>query len=217
MSELGGYIGKVLRVNLTNGVSKVSDLERALITGFLGGRGFNAKRLYDEIPPGTNPLSPENKLYFATGPLVGTSFPTASRFNISAKSPQTGILGDTNAGGHFASEMKYAGYDQIILEGRSSKPVYINVSDGNVEFKNASHLKGKGVYETDEIIKSDLGDRRIQTAIIGPAAENGVRFAGIFANLMRAAARTGMGSVMASKGVKALVVRGTGSVSATSR
>ena len=213
MSELGGYTGKVLRIDLTNKISKVTELERDLVKGFLGGRGFNAKRMYDEIPPGTDPLGPENNLYFATGPLVGTSFPTASRFNISAKSPQTGILGDTNAGGHFASEMKFAGYDQIVLEGRSSKPVYIHVSDDNVEFMNASHLKGRGVYETDEIIKSDLGDRRVQTAIIGPAAENGVKFAGVFANLMRAAARTGMGSVMASKGVKALVVRGTGSVS----
>ncbi|MBL7080890.1 aldehyde ferredoxin oxidoreductase family protein [Candidatus Bathyarchaeota archaeon] len=213
MPELGGYTGKVLRIDLTKGVSKVTELERVLARAFLGGRGFNAKRLYDEIPPGTDPLGPENNLYFATGPLVGTSFPTASRFNISAKSPQTGILGDTNAGGHFASEMKYAGYDQIVLEGRSGKPVYVHVSDDNVEFRDASHLVGRGVYETDEIIKSDLGDRRVQTAIIGPAAENGVKFAGIFANLMRAAARTGMGSVMASKGVKALVVRGTGSVS----
>jgi aldehyde:ferredoxin oxidoreductase len=213
MSELGGYTGKVLRIDLTKWTSKVTDLERELAIGYLGGRGFNAKRMYDEISPGTNPLGPENRLYFATGPLVGTSFPTASRFNISAKSPQTGILGDTNAGGHFASEMKYAGYDQIVLEGRSSKPVYVHVNDGDVEIRDASYLKGRGVYETDEIIKSDLGDRRVQTAIIGPAAENGVKFAGIFANLMRAAARTGMGSVMASKGVKALVVRGTGSVS----
>lgn len=213
MSKLGGYTGKILRIDLTKGVFKVTELERALARGFLGGRGFNVKRMYDEIPPGTDPLGPENKLYFATGPLVGTSFPTASRFNVSAKSPQTGILGDTNAGGHFASEMKYAGYDQIVLEGRSSKPVYVHVSDGDVELRDASHLKGRGVYETDEIIKSDLGDRRVQTAIIGPAAENGVKFAGIFANLMRAAARTGMGSVMASKGVKALVIRGTGSVS----
>jgi len=213
MPELGGYTGKVLRIDLTKGVSKVTELERGLARDFLGGRGFNAKKLYDEIPPGTNPLGPENKLYFATGPLVGTSFPTASRFNISAKSPQTGILGDTNAGGHFAPEMKYAGYDQIVLEGRSSKQVYLHVSDDNVEFRDASHLKERGIYETDEIIKSDLGDRRVQTAIIGPAAENGVKFAGIFTNLMRAAARTGMGSVMASKGVKALVVRGTGSVS----
>ncbi|MDP6458090.1 MAG: aldehyde ferredoxin oxidoreductase family protein [Candidatus Bathyarchaeota archaeon] len=213
MSKLGGYTGKVLRINLTKRISTVTELEKTLAWGFLGGRGFNVKRMYDEIPTGTDPLGPENKLYFAPGPLVGTSFPTASRFNISGKSPQTGILGDTNAGGHLASEIKYAGYDQIILEGRSTNPIYIHIRDDDVEFPDASHLKGRGVYETDEIIKSDLGDRRVQTAIIGPAAENGVRFAGIFANLMRAAARTGMGSVMASKGVKALVVRGTGSVS----
>jgi len=213
MPELGGYTGKILRINLTKGDSKIIPLEKELAIGFLGGRGFNAKRMYDEIPPGADPLGPENIIYFATGPLVGTSFPTASRFNISAKSPQTGILGDTNAGGHFASEMKYAGYDQIILEGRSSKPVYVHISDDQVEIRDATHLKGRGVYETDEIIKDDLGDRRVQTAIIGPAAENGVKFAGVYANLMRAAARTGMGSVMASKNVKALAVRGTGSVS----
>jgi aldehyde:ferredoxin oxidoreductase len=213
MSKFGGYTGKVLRINLTKRISTVTELEKTLAWGFLGGRGFNVKRMYDKIPTGTDPLGPENKLYFAPGPLVGTSFPTASRFNISGKSPQTGILGDTNAGGHLASEIKYAGYDQIILEGRSTNPIYIHIRDDDVEFPDASHLKGRGVYETDEIIKSDLGDRRVQTAIIGSAAENGVRFAGIFANLMRAAARTGMGSVMASKGVKALVVRGTGSVS----
>jgi aldehyde:ferredoxin oxidoreductase len=108
--------------------------------------------------------------------------------------------------------MKFAGYDQIVLEGRSGSPVYVYVNDGEVEFRDASHLRGKDVYETDDIIKDDLGDRRVQTAIAGPAAENGVKFAGVFANLMRAASRTGMGTVMASKGVKALAIRGTGSI-----
>jgi aldehyde:ferredoxin oxidoreductase len=213
MPELGGYKGKILRIDLTKCDSRVTPLEKELAVGYLGGRGFNAKRMYDEIPLGADPLGPENRVYFATGPLVGTIFPTASRFNISGKSPQTGILGDTNAGGHLASEIKYAGYDQIILEGRSLKPVYVHVSDGHVEIRDASHLKSRGVYETDEIIKEDIGDRKIQTAIIGPAAENGVKFAGVYVNLMRAAARTGMGTVMASKNVKALSVRGTGSVS----
>ncbi|MBA7661461.1 hypothetical protein ES703_69478 [subsurface metagenome] len=212
MTELGGYAGKILRVNLTKREAKTVDLDRSLAAQFLGGRGFNSKLLYDEVGPDTDPLGPENMLMFATGPLVGTMFPTASRFNISAKSPQTGILGDTNAGGHLASEMKFAGYDQIVLEGRSSSHVYIFVNDGEVEFRDASHLRGKDVYETDDIIKDDLGDRRVQTAIAGPAAENGVKFAGVFANLMRAASRTGMGTVMASKGVKALVIRGTGSI-----
>jgi aldehyde:ferredoxin oxidoreductase len=170
------------------------------------------KRLYDEVTPNVDPLSPDNTLLFATGPLVGTTFPTASRLNVSAKSPLTGILGDSNVGGHFASEMKYAGYDQIILTGKSKKLVYITISDSNVKLLDAAHLSGKDVYETDELIKADLADRRVQTAIVGPAAENGVKFAGIFMNLMRPAGRTGMGTVMASKNVKALVVRGTRSV-----
>ncbi|MGD2142314.1 MAG: aldehyde ferredoxin oxidoreductase N-terminal domain-containing protein, partial [Candidatus Bathyarchaeota archaeon] len=212
MAELGGYKGKVLRIDLNRREANIIELEKKLVLGFLGGRGFNSKRLYDEVGPGTDPFGPGNKLFFATGPLVGTMFPTACRFNVSAKSPQTGILGDSNAGGHFAAEMKFAGYDQIVLEGRSPELVYIFVNDDNIELRDASHLAKKDAYETDEIIKADIGDRRIQTAVVGPAAENGVRFAGIYANLMRAAARTGMGSVMASKGVKAIALRGTGSV-----
>jgi aldehyde:ferredoxin oxidoreductase len=212
VAELGGYAGKTLRIDLTSRDFKVRELDKETAARFLGGRGFNSKTLYDEVGPHTDPLGPENRLMFATGPLVGTMFPTASRFNISAKSPQTGILGDTNAGGHFAPEMKFAGYDQIILEGRSREPVYVFVNDGEVEFKDAAHLWGRDVYQADDIIKADLGDRGVQTAIAGPAAENGVRFAGVFANLMRAASRTGMGTVMASKNVKALAVRGTGSI-----
>jgi aldehyde:ferredoxin oxidoreductase len=212
VAKLGGYAGKILRIDLTERDVKINDLERGLAAGFLGGRGFNSKGLYDEIPPGTDPLGPDNKLFISTGPLVGTMFPTASRFNISAKSPQTGILGDSNAGGHLAPEIKFAGYDQIVLEGRSREPVYVFVDDDEITFRDASHLWGMDVYEADEAIRSDLGDRRVQTAVVGPAAERGVRFAGVYANLMRAAARTGMGTVMASKGVKALAVRGSGSV-----
>ncbi|MFQ6052632.1 MAG: aldehyde ferredoxin oxidoreductase family protein [Candidatus Bathyarchaeia archaeon] len=212
MADLYGYAGKVLRIDLTERRVKVSKLRRDLAARFLGGRGFNSERLYNEVGPGTDPLGPMNKLMFATGPLVGTTFPTACRFNVSAKSPLTGILGDSNAGGHLAPELKFAGYDQVILEGASSEPVYLFIDDGDVEFRDASHLSGRDVHEADEMIKADLGDRRVQTAVVGPAAKNGVRYAGIYANLMRAAARTGMGTVMASKGVKALAVRGTGSI-----
>jgi len=162
------------------------------------------------VSPGLDPFSPDNPLLIATGPLVGTMFPTASRFNVSSKSPQTGILGDSNAGGHFASEMKFAGYDQIIMVGKSNSLIYIYINNDQVEFKDAAHISGKDVYETDSIIKADLGDRQIQTLIAGPAAENGVKFSGLFANLMRAAARTGMGTIMASKGVKAIALKGTG-------
>jgi aldehyde:ferredoxin oxidoreductase len=212
VTKPGGYAGKILRIDLTEQDVKIDRVERSLVTGFLGGRGFNSKGLYDEIPPGADAMGPNNKLFVSTGPLVGTMFPTASRFNISAKSPQTGILGDSNAGGHLAPEMKFAGYDQIVLEGKSSEPVYVFVNDDEIGFMDASHLWGKDVYKADEIIRSDLGDRKVQMAVVGPAAERGVRFAGVYSNLMRAAARTGMGTVMASKGVKALAVRGSGSV-----
>jgi aldehyde:ferredoxin oxidoreductase len=207
-----GYAGRILRIDLTRGRVRAGELERELARDFLGGRGLNSVRLYREVPRDVDPLSPENKLMFSTGPLVGTMFPTASRFNVSAKSPQTGILGDSNAGGHLAAELKFAGYDQIIIEGRSRTPVYIFIGDDDVELREASHLRGMDVYEADEAIRREIGDRRIQTAVIGPAAENGVRYAGVYANLMRAAARTGMGTVMASKGVKAIAVRGTGSI-----
>lgn len=212
MAELCGYAGRVLRIDLTRKRAYVEELERDLAASFLGGRGFNSKRLYDEVKTSTDPLGIDNMLMFSTGPLVGTMFPTASRFNVSAKSPLTGILGDSNAGGHFASELKFAGYDQVVLMGRSREPIYIFINDREVEFKDSSHLLGKDVYETDEMIKADLSERKVQTAIVGPAAEKGVRYAGIFANLMRAAARTGMGTVMASKGVKAIAVKGSGSV-----
>jgi len=212
MAKIYGYTGKALRVNLTDQAYATERINEAEMRGYLGGRGFNTKRLYDEVGAGVDPMGPENKLIFGTGPLVGTMFPTASRFNVSAKSPHTGILGDSNAGGHFAPEMKFAGYDQIILEGRSRSPVYIYVKDDRVEFRDASAIKGRTVFEADGFIKSELRDRRVQTVICGPAAEKGVRYCGLFANQVRAASRTGMGTVMASKNVKALAVRGTGHV-----
>ena len=212
MRKYYGYAGRILRVNLTKEQVKVQRLEKKLIAEFLGGRGFNIKRLYEEIPKSVQPLSPQNKLFFAAGPLVGTAFPLGARFNVSAKSPLTGILGDSNAGGHFAAEMKFAGYDQIVIEGKSQKPVYVFIRDQEVQILDAKSLLGKDTYEATEAIKKDLGDRTIQVATVGPAAENGVLFAGIFANLARPAARTGMGTVMASKNLKAVAIKGTLSI-----
>lgn len=212
MPRYYGYAGRILRINLTKNQVKVQQTGKQLITEFLGGRGFNSKRLYDEVSKNVEPLSPQNKLIFATGPLVGTAFPLGARFNVSAKSPLTGILGDSNAGGHFAAEMKFAGYDQIIIEGKNRKPVYIFIQDQKVRIMDAEHLIGKDTYETTETIKKDLGDRTTQVATIGPAAENRVLYAGIFANLTRPAARTGMGTVMASKNLKAVALKGTGSI-----
>lgn len=212
MTKVYGYTGSLLRVNLTDQTYEAERITEAEMRGYIGGRGFNAKRLYDEVGAGVDPLGPENKLIFGTGPLVGTMFPTASRFNVSAKSPHTGILGDSNAGGHFAPEMKFAGYDQIILEGRSPSPVYVYIRDGHVYFRDSSTIKGATVPEADTYIKKELGDGQVQTVICGPAAERGVRYGSLFANQARAASRTGMGTVMASKNIKALAVRGTGCV-----
>lgn len=212
MNEFYGFTGSVLRIDLSEKEARICKLEPEYMYNYLGGRGFNSKRLLDEVPSTVNPLEPENKLLISTGPLVGTIFPTACRFNVSAKSPLTGILGDSNAGGHIAPEIKYAGYDQIIIEGRSPHPVYLQIIDSEVKFLDASHLKGMDVYQTDKTIKNDLGEKDIQTLIAGPAAENGVLYGGLYANLMRAAARTGMGTVMASKNLKAIAIKGTGTI-----
>lgn len=212
MSKLYGYAGKVLRINLSDEDYQVEPLSVREARGYLGGRGLNISRLYKEVRAGADPLGPSNRLMFATGPLVGTMFPTASRFNASARSPQTGILGDTNAGGHFAPEMKFAGFDQIILEGACSRPVYVSVRDDEVELQDAEEIKWATVFEADTHIKRALRDPWTQTVVCGPAAMKGVKYGGLFANQVRAASRTGMGTVMASKNVKAIAVRGTGAV-----
>jgi aldehyde:ferredoxin oxidoreductase len=206
-----GYGGNVLRIDLTKGTLHRHPTEEHLARAYLGGRGLNVKRLWDELPAHTDGLSPENLLVFGLGPLVGTTFPGGARFNVSAMSPQTGILGDSNAGGFFGPELKYAGYDQIIVHGRAEQPVYLWICDDLVELRDARAFWGLDVWDTTAAIHQELGDTGVQVATIGQGAENGVRFAGVFANLVRAAARTGMGTVMASKNLKAVAVRGTGS------
>ncbi|CAB49318.1 aor-1 tungsten-containing aldehyde ferredoxin oxidoreductase [Pyrococcus abyssi GE5] len=207
-----GYAGKILRVDLSKRSYEVTGLDKKVAKMFIGGRGFNIARLYWEVPPEISPLSEHNKLMLSTGPLAGTGFPLGSRLNVSARSPQTGLLGDSNVGGHFGAEMKYAGFDQIIIEGKSDKPVYLYITESGVEFMDAEGLWGLRVSEAHREILRELGDWRVQTAIIGPAAENFVKFAGIFFNVHRPAARTGMGTVMASKNLKAIAVRGDGFV-----
>lgn len=210
--RLYGYAGKILRINLSNREVKAENLDKKLAKMYLGGRGFNIARLYYEVPAGTDPLSPENKLMIATGPVSGTGFPLGARLNVSAKSPQTGILGDSNAGGHFAAEMKYAGFDQIVVEGESPRPVYVYIHNGGVEIREADEIWGMPISRAYDALKREIGDPRVQIALIGPAAENMVAFSGIFFNKTRPAARTGLGAVMASKRVKAIAVRGDGCV-----
>ena len=204
-----GYRGKVLQVDLSTGEIKTEDLPQELLVNYLGGRGLNMQALYDQVPPQVDPLGPDNKLFIGVGPLTGTLFPGSARVNFSAKSPQTGILGDSNAGGFFGPELKFAGFDQVVIKGKAEKPVYLYIKDGKAELRDAQHLWGKDVFATQETILEELADSRVQVACIGPAAENGVKYSGIFCNLVRAAARTGMGAVMASKNLKAVAVRGT--------
>jgi aldehyde:ferredoxin oxidoreductase len=208
---VNSYGGTVLRVDLTDGTIQRQPTEDRLARAFLGGRGLNVKRLWDELPAHTDGLAPENTLVFGVGPLVGTTFPGGARFNVSAMSPQTGILGDSNAGGFFGPELKFAGYDQVVIEGRAERPVYLCIRDDAIELRDARALWGRGVWEATEAILQELGDHDVKVATIGQGAENGVRFAGVFANLNRPAARTGMGTVMGSKNLKAVAVRGTGS------
>src|SRR6056297_2379826 len=204
-----GYCNQALRINLSKNSIEKEALDPQFLKDYLGGRGLNVSRLYEEVPPEIDPLSEENKMFIGVGPLTGTLFPGAARVNFSAKSPQTGILGDSNTGGFFGPELKYAGFDQVIIEGKSEKAVYLHIEDGKAELKCAEHLLQKDVFATQKILIEELKDNRTQVACIGPAAENGVKYSGIFCNQVRAAARTGMGLVMASKNLKAVAVRGT--------
>lgn len=208
----GGYAGKILRVDLSKRKVQKIPLDEELARDYIGGIGFCMKILYDETGPETDPLGPDNLLIFATGPLNGTIWPSASRCQIAAKSPLTGIIGHSNSGGHFSPALKFAGYDAIVIRGVSGKPVYLVIDDGDVQLKDASHLWGKTTWETDDILKEELGDEDIQTACIGPAGENLVRFSGIVINRYSVAARAGMGTVMGAKKLKAIAVRGTGGI-----
>lgn len=205
--RFGGYAGRYLRVDLSTGRLTKLALPEDLVSQFLGGNGFGTKILWDEVGANVDPLSPLNKLVFASGPFTGTIFPTAGRLEVISKSPLTGIYGDANAGGHFTPELKRSGFDMVVFEGRSPKPVYLWVHNGEAEIRDASHLWGKGTHETESILQSDIGEKRVQVACIGPAGENLVRFSSVMTHGC-AAARAGMGCVMGSKNLKAVAARG---------
>ena len=207
-----GYAGQYLEVNLTTGKIVKKILPKELAKAYLGGTGFAAKILWDRVKPGIDPLGLDNVLVFATGPITGTFFPPAGRFMVAAKSPLTGIWGEAHCGGHFGPEIKYAGYDMVVFEGKAEKPVYLYIDDDYVELKDATHLWGKTTRETTKSIQEELGDDSIKVACIGPAGENKVRFACVIVDFYRAAGRTGMGAVMGSKNLKAIAVRGTRSI-----
>ena len=204
-----GCNGKILRVNLTTGDIGVDEPDEDFYRTYFGGWGMVAYYLLKEVPPGTDPLSPENKLIFALGPLTGTALAGASRNAVGAKSPLTGLFGEADVGGWWNAELKRAGYDGIIVEGRAAKPVYLWVKDGEAEIRDATHLWGKTTADSQKAIREELGDDRIRTAQIGPAGENLVRYACVINDLKHSAGRTGMGAVMGSKNLKAVACRGS--------
>jgi aldehyde:ferredoxin oxidoreductase len=203
------FHNKILRVNLTEGSIKVEEPGQTYFRRYMGGWNIVADVLLKEVPKGTDPLGPDNKLVFAPGVLTGLAISGASRNAVGAKSPLTGGFGVGEAGGFFGAELKRAGFDAIIVEGTSPKPVYLWVKDGQAELRDARHLWGMKTKETLEALQEELGDRRLRGALIGPAGENLVRYACIINDLKDAVGRTGMGAVMGSKRLKAVAVRGT--------
>lgn len=202
-----GWHGKVLRVDLTDETATVEPVDPQMAADFIGGRGWAIKYLYDEIDPAVDPLAPANKLIFATGPLTATPAPTGNRYMVITKSPLTGALSCSNAGGTFPTIMKRTGFDLFIFEGRSARPVYVWVNEDRVEIRPAEHVWGSNVPGTEEILLGETHPRA-RVACIGPAGENLVKIAGIMNDTHRAAGRSGVGAVMGSKNLKAVVVHG---------
>ena len=208
----GGYIGQLLRVNLTDGGIEKEPLKKEWARDFVGGVGLSARILYEEIPPNADPLGPDNVMTVMTGPLLGTIIPAASRACICAKSPYTKSFFHSIFGGFLGPEIKFAGYDGIIIKGQAEKPVYLWIDDDKVELRDAGHLWGKDPFTAQEILREQIGDPEIHIAIIGEAGEAMAPYSMILCDI-RAAGRGGMGAVMGSKRLKAIAVRGTGSVS----
>jgi aldehyde:ferredoxin oxidoreductase len=209
---LYGWTGTLLRINLSTGRIGKEPINEAWARDFLGGRGLGAKYLYEEMDPHVDPLSPDNKLIFATGPLTGTNASCGARYMVITKGPLTGAITTSNSGGHWGPQLKFAGYDLLILEGKAERPCYIDIYNDTVALRSAEHLWGKTVSDTEDSIREELGVPGYVVACIGPAGERLVKFACIMNDKHRAAGRSGVGAVMGSKNLKAIAVRGTGPV-----
>lgn len=203
-----GYNGKILHVNLTTGQLTVEEPPESFYRKYLGGSALNMHYMLTQMPANADPLGPDNLLCLSVGVTTGAPISGQSRMTSTAKSPLTGGIGDAQCGGFFPAEMKFAGFDAFIIKGKSPKPVYLWVNDGQYELRDAGHLWGKITGDVEAILKEELGDDRIEVAQVGPAGERGARFAAIINMSNRANGRTGMGAVMGSKNLKAVVVRG---------
>ncbi len=208
VSRVGGYTGRILRVDLTSRKFSEERPDEAVLRKFVGGTGIGIKYLYEEVPAGTDPFSPDNRLYWASGPLGATRIPGGGTFTVVTKGILTGGASCSQANGFFGAYLKLSGFDGLIIQGASEKPVYLYIHDGTLEFRDASHLTGKDTWETDESIKKELGysKRGMSVACIGPAGEHLVKFAAIVADRGHIAGHNGMGAVMGSKKLKAVAV-----------
>jgi len=204
-----GYQGKILRVDLTNEKITTEPLNKEWAKQFIGGKGLGAKYLFEELKPGTDPLSPDNILSIWTGPLVGTMTPLTGRYVIVTKSPLTGTFLDSYAGGFFGSELKYTGFDGVIIKGKAKKLSYLWITDGKAEIRDAKNLAGKDTYKTEELIRKEVGHKFARVAAIGPAGEKLGLISSVTSDLTRNAARGGTGAVFGSKNLKAIAVKGS--------
>jgi len=209
---LNGYVGKLLVVDLTSGRIANEPLNRDYARDFIGGSGLAARYLFDYLRADTDPLGPDNTLVVMAGPLTGTKAPSCGRFVVAARSPLTGIWGEANCGADFGPEMRFAGYDGLIVTGQAARPVYLWVHDGQAELRDATGLWGQDTYATQRLIAQDVGDARAKSLCIGQGGENLVRYAAALTTHGRAAGRSGLGAVMGSKNLKAIAVRGHGTI-----
>jgi aldehyde:ferredoxin oxidoreductase len=209
---MNAYMGRLLRVDLTHGTLEDEPLHEEYARLYLGGSGLAARYLYDMLEADTDPLGPDNPLLFLTGPLVGTTAPGCGRFAVCARSPQTGLWGEANSGGFFGPELRFAGYDGILITGRADQPTALTIVEGAATLRPAAHLWGLDSYATQEQVRQELGEPKARIACIGQAGENLVKYAAVMNDHGRAAGRTGMGAVMGSKNLKAIAVRGSAKV-----
>jgi aldehyde:ferredoxin oxidoreductase len=205
---MNGYMGEILRADLSTGELWGEPINEGYARDFVGGSGLAARMVYDMVDGGTDPLGPDNPLIFMTGPLVGTAMPSAGRCSVCALSPLTGIWGESNTGGFIGPELRFAGYDGIVVTGRAEKPVWLSIVEGRAELHDAADLWGSDSYETQERVRVHLGEPKARVACIGPAGENLVKMAAVMNDHGRAAGRTGMGAVMGAKNLKAIGLRG---------
>jgi len=200
---------KIAYIDLTTGNIETKSIPINVRNWLIGGRGLDAYLLYNHTKQGIDPLGPDNVALVSAGLLVGTLASASARTHVMGKSPLTGFVGSTNMGGFFAPELRWAGFDHLVIKGKAAKPVYLWIHNGEIEIRDAQNAWGKVVSEAQEAIRQELGDREIKIMTIGPAGENLVRFANVMTGLKNAGGRSGMGAVLGSKNLKAIAVRGT--------